>query len=205
MLDFLNACVHLDPIAIIKAGGVVGIAVLVFAESGLLVGMLLPGDSLLFAAGLVAAGGFLNIAYTVTAVVIAAILGDSVGYWFGKNVGVNLFSRRDSKIFKQAYVKRTQAFYAKYGARAIVLARFVPIIRTLAPILAGVAGMPYERFISYNALGGIIWGAGVTLLGFTLGSAIPGSEKYVLPISIGIIVISFLPIIVNVLKGKRAI
>lgn len=205
MPEFLTACINLDPLAIIKAGGLLGLFIVVFAESGLLFGIFLPGDSLLFAAGLVAAGGFLNIFYTVPLVVIAAILGDTVGYWFGKNVGVNLFSKKDSKIFKQAYVKRTQAFYAKYGARAIVLARFVPIVRTLAPILAGVADMPYQRFLAYNAIGGVVWGAGMILLGYSLGSVLPGSEKYILPISIGIIVISFLPILINVLKGKKAV
>lgn len=205
MLNFLLACISLDPLAIVKAGGYLGIAVLVFAESGLLVGMFLPGDSLLFAAGLLAAGGFLELAPLAAIVVVAAILGDTVGYWFGASVGDALFKRRDSRFFKQEYVERTRAFYKKYGGRAIILARFVPIVRTLAPILAGVGRMPYARFAVYNALGAIIWGIGMTTLGFFLGELIPGSEAYILPISLGIIVISFLPIFLNVLRGKRAL
>src|SRR3989338_7991194 len=141
MAEFLIACAQLDPIAIVKAGGIIGLALIVFAESGLLIGILFPGDSLLFAAGLFAASGFFNPIAMTFAVVCAAILGDSVGYWFGKNVGATLFSRPDSRFFKQEYVNRTQRFYAKYGARAVVLARFVPIVRTLAPILAGVGQM----------------------------------------------------------------
>jgi|SRR3989344_1573831 len=205
MLNFLLACVHLDPLAIVRAGGYVGIALLVFAESGLLIGLFLPGDSLLFAAGLLAGGGLLAFPPLVIVVVIAAILGDTVGYWFGKNVGRSLFSRPDSHFFKQEYLKRTERFYKNYGARAIVLARFVPIVRTLAPILAGAGSMRYGRFLSYNALGACIWGAGMVSLGYFLGTLLPGSQHYVLPLSLAIVLISFLPILVNLLRGKRAI
>jgi membrane-associated protein len=205
MLTFLSACIHLDPIGIIKAGGYVGIAIVVFAESGLLFGIFFPGDSLLFAAGLLSAGAFLNPFLLAGTVVLAAILGDSVGYWFGKNVGVNFFSRKDSLIFKQEYVARTQKFYAKYGARAVLLARFVPIVRTLAPILAGVGSMKYLRFLSYNAVGALAWGGGMVALGYFLGAVIPNAAHYVLPLSLVIIVISFLPILINILRGKKAI
>ena len=205
MLDFFLACIQLDPIAIIKAGSYLGIAIVVFAESGLLVGIFLPGDSLLFAAGLLSAAGYLVFGPLVFIVVIAAILGDSVGYWFGTNVGQALFSRKDSRFFKQEYLKRTERFYMTYGGRAVVLARFVPIIRTIAPILAGVSSMTYSTFLSYNAIGGLLWGVGMTSLGFFLGSVIPGSERYILPISIVIIVISFLPIFINIARGKRAV
>ncbi|MFM2330524.1 MAG: hypothetical protein RLZZ26_31 [Candidatus Parcubacteria bacterium] len=205
MLNFLTACAHLNPIDIIKTGSYVGIAFVVFAESGLLVGIFFPGDSLLFASGLLAGGGVLAFFPLLLFVVVAAIAGDSVGYWFGKNVGVNFFNRKDSLIFKQEYLKRTQAFYKKYGGRAVVLARFVPIVRTIAPILAGIAGMKYATFLSYNMLGGTLWGAGLLSLGFFLGTLIPNSEHYITPISIVIIALSFLPIIVNVVRGKRAI
>ena len=205
MLNFLLACVQMDPLAIVQAGGYVGIALVVFAESGLLVGMFLPGDSLLFATGLLAGTGLLAYGPLVAIVVVAAILGDSVGYWFGRNVGPALFKRPDSRFFKQEYVKRAERFYAKYGARAIVLARFVPIIRTLAPILAGVGSMPYRRFLSYNVLGAFMWGAGMVSLGYFLGALIPGIERYILPISLGIILLSFLPILINLLRGHRAI
>ena len=156
MLDFLYACINLDPIAIIKTGSYLGIAILVFAESGLLIGIFFPGDSLLFAAGLLSAGGFLSFGPLVFVVVVSAIVGDSVGYWFGANVGTPLFKRKDSFFFKQEYLKRTERFYQTYGGRAVVLARFVPIVRTLAPVLA-------------------------------------------------IIALSFLPILLNLLSGKRAV
>ncbi|MBI3572404.1 VTT domain-containing protein [Candidatus Kaiserbacteria bacterium] len=196
---------HLDPVAIVKAGGYLGIALLIFAESGLFIGIFLPGDSLLFAAGLLSASGFLNVAPLAFVVVVSAILGDSVGYWFGATVGDAVFERKDSRFFKQEYLGRTERFYKKYGARAIVLARFVPIVRTVAPILAGVGSMRYTRFVIYNALGGLVWGAGMLVLGYSLGSILPGSEAYILPLSLLIIVISFLPIIINLSCGKKAI
>ena len=205
MMEFIYACINLDPIAIIKAGGYLGIALIIFAESGILLGIFFPGDSLLFAAGLLSAGGFLTPIPLIIIVVIAAIVGDSVGYWFGKNVGVNFFKRKDSLFFKQEYVKRTELFYQKYGGRAVVLARFVPIVRTIAPILAGIGTMKYATFLRYNILGGTLWGVGMISLGYFLGSLIPGSERYILPISLVIIIISFLPILINVLSGKNAV
>ncbi len=203
MLNFLSACVHLDPLSIIKAGGYVGIAVLVFAESGLLIGLFFPGDSLLFAAGLLAGGGTLSFPLLASTVIIAALLGDSVGYWFGANVGVNFFNRKDSRIFKQAYVARTQDFFAAYGARAVVLARFVPIVRTIAPILAGIGTMTYGRFAAYNAIGATLWGGGMVALGFFLGAVLPHSSQYVLPLSLVIIVISFFPIFVHLIRSPQ--
>lgn len=205
MLEFLSACINLDPIAIIKTGSYLGIITLIFAESGLLIGIFFPGDSLLFAAGLLSAGGFLSFGPLVFLVVMAAIIGDSVGYWFGANVGVNFFKRKDSLFFKQEYLKRTEHFFQKYGGRAVVLARFVPIVRTIAPILAGIGSMTYPTFLKYNILGGLLWGAGMLSLGYFLGSIIPNSERYILPFSLVIIVLSFLPIIMNIVRGKRAI
>lgn len=205
MLNFLLACIHLDPMAILQTGSYVGIALLVFAESGLLIGMFLPGDSLLFAAGLLAASDFFSLGHLMMIVVAAAILGDSAGYWLGKKIGDHLYEREDSRFFKKEYLKRTERFYQKYGGRALILARFVPIVRTLTPILAGAGSMTYRKFLSYNIIGGILWGAGMVVLGFLLGSVIPNSEKYVLPISLVIIVISLLPILINLARGKRGI
>lgn len=202
MINFLVVCTHLDPLAMLQAGSYVGLAFLVFAESGLLFGIFLPGDSLLFAAGLLAASGFFSISPLIATVVIAAIIGDSVGYWFGSKVGGALYKREDTRFFKQEYLKRTELFYQKYGGRAVILARFVPIVRTLAPILAGAGSMRYRSFISYNIVGGLIWGVGMTSLGYTLGTVLPNSEKYILPISLGIILISFLPIIIELTKNK---
>ena len=203
MLDFFLACTHLDPLAMIRAGGYLGIALIVFAESGLLVGIFLPGDSLLFTAGLLSGAGYLALGPLVATVVVAAVLGDSVGYWFGANVGVHFFKRKNSLFFKQEYVQRTKDFYKQYGVRAVVLARFVPIVRTLAPILAGIGGMRYRSFLASNILGGCLWGAGLILLSFFIGSAIPDSERYVLPISLGIIVLSFLPVLFSLARGDK--
>lgn len=205
MLNFISACVNLNPVAMVQTGSYVGIAFLIFAESGLLFGIFLPGDSLLFAAGLLAAGNVLSVGPLLFFVVIAAVVGDSVGYWFGANVGVNFFKRKESFFFKKEYLKRTERFYQTYGGRAIILARFVPIVRTLAPILAGIGSMTYRKFLSFNVIGGTLWGAGMILLGYSLGSLIPNSEHYILPISLVIIVVSFFPILYNLLRGKRAV
>jgi len=200
MTAFLQACLQLDPVAIVKAGGYLGIALFIFSESGILLGIFFPGDSLLFAAGLLSAGNFLSFGPLVLIVVATAILGDSVGYWFGVKIGDNLFKKKDSRFFKQEYVTRTQKFFETYGGRAIILARFVPIVRTIAPILAGVGTMTYKKFLSYNVLGGFAWGAGMVSLGYFLGSIIPNSEHYILPLSLVIIIISFLPIIINYIR-----
>ncbi|MDO8567040.1 MAG: VTT domain-containing protein [bacterium] len=205
MFDFLLASVHLDPIGIIQTGSYFGVAFIIFAESGLLIGIFFPGDSLLFAAGLLSAAGFFAPLPLIALVVFAAIIGDSVGYWFGVKAGPALFRREDSRFFKQEYLKRTELFYQKYGGRAVVLARFVPIVRTLAPVLAGIGTMKYSTFLRYNVLGGCLWGAGMVSLGYFLGSLIPNSERYILPISLVIIVLSFLPILINLARGKRAV
>ncbi len=202
MTDFLLASVHLDLIAMIQTGGYLGIAFLVFAESGLLIGIFFPGDSLLFAAGLLSAGGFFVFGPLALIVAASAILGDSVGYWFGAKVGNAFFKRKDSRFFKQEYVTRTQKFFERYGGRAIILARFVPIVRTIAPILAGVGTMTYRRFLSYNVIGGFLWGAGMVSLGYFLGSLIPNSEHYILPLSLVVIALSFLPILINFIRTK---
>ncbi len=206
MLTFLYACIHLNPLAIVKVGGYVGISILIFAESGLLIGIFFPGDSVLFVAGLLCVGGFLSFWPLVFIVAAAAILGDSVGYWFGMKAGDSFFKRKDSRFFKQEYVTRTQKFFSAYGGRAIILARFVPVVRTITPVLAGVGTMKYSRFLSYNVIGGILWGAGMVTLGYFLGSIIPNSDRYVLPLSLIVIVLSFLPILINYyFPGNRAI
>lgn len=191
--------------AMLETGSYLGLAFLIFAESGLFIGIFLPGDSLLFAAGLVSASGFFAFGPLLIVVVLAAIVGDSVGYWFGSEVGDHLFKRPDSRFFKQEYVKRTEKFYQKYGGRAVVLARFVPIVRTIAPILAGVSSMKYRTFLAYNMLGGLLWGAGMVSLGYFLGSVLPNAEKYVLPLSLVIVVLSFLPIFFNLVRNKKAL
>jgi len=205
MSEFITAIAHLDPVAMVQAGGYLGITIIIFAESGVLLGIFFPGDSLLFAAGLLSAGGFFAFGPLALLVVTAAILGDSTGYWFGTKIGDNLFKRPDSRFFKQEYVTRTQKFFEKYGGRAIILARFVPIVRTIAPILAGVGIMTYRRFLSYNVVGGTLWGAGMLSLGYFLGSIIPNSEQYVFPLSLVIIVLSFFPIIIDYFRNRHTV
>ena len=198
MFDFL----HFDLMALIKTFGYLGIFTIVFAESGLFFGFFFPGDSLLFTAGLIASQGFLNIWILVPLIILGAILGDNVGYWFGAKVGPKIFTREDSFFFHKRHVERTHNFYLKYGAKAVVLARFIPIVRTFTPILAGVGTMPYGTFLKFNIIGGVFWGAGVTLLSYFLGAIIPGIDRYLLPIVIGIIVASFLPIAFEFFKSR---
>lgn len=194
---------HLDLVALIQMVGYLGLFAIVFAESGLFFGFFFPGDSLLFTAGLLASQGLFNIWILVPLIVTGAILGDSVGYWFGVKVGPKIFTREDSFFFHKRHVERTHNFYLKYGAKAVVLARFIPIVRTFAPILAGVGTMPYGTFLKWNIIGGVLWGTGVTLLGHFLGATIPGIEAYLFPIIIGIIIVSFLPLISELIKNRK--
>jgi membrane-associated protein len=180
-------------LSLILSFGYVGLGLLVFAESGLFFGFFLPGDSVLFSAGLLAAQGTFNIWILVPLIVICAIVGDQVGYWFGARVGPALFTRPDSFLFKKKRLEETRAYFEKYGPLTIVLARFIPAVRTFAPILAGVGNMRYSLFVRYNILGGVLWGAGMTLLGYVLGSVIPDIERYILPIIALIIGVSALP------------
>lgn len=193
----------LDPQNLLVTFGTIGLFLIVFAESGLFFGFFLPGDSLLFTAGLFAAEGTLNLPLILVGCFVAAVAGDQVGYWFGQRVGPSLFRRPDSRLFKQEYVERAQAFFARHGAKTIVLARFVPIVRTFAPILAGVGRMPYRTFLSFNVIGGFLWAIGVTLLGFWLGNLIPDIDRYLLPIIAVIIALSFVPIAIEWWKRRR--
>jgi membrane-associated protein len=189
----VNIIEFLDPIFLINTLGLAGVLVIIFAESGLFFGFFLPGDSLLFSAGVLAAAGYFDMRYLVLGAAAAAILGDSVGYVFGARVGPKIFSREDSRFFKKSHLEKTANFYLKYGKKTIVLARFIPIVRTFAPILAGVGRMPYRLFLTYNVLGGILWGAGLTFLGYFLGKSISGVDRYLWPLIAVIILTSFLP------------
>ncbi|GIG88909.1 DedA family protein [Plantactinospora endophytica] len=196
----------LDPEWLISTFGLLGILAIVFAESGLLIGFFLPGDSLLFTAGLLTADGE-YITYPLWLVclliTIAAIAGDQVGYAFGKKVGPALFRRPNSKLFKQENLIKAHEFFEKYGARSVVLARFVPIVRTFTPIVAGVSGMRYRTFVIYNVIGGILWGTGVTVLGFFLGQ-IPFVKANIELILIAIVFVSVVPIIIELLRARLA-
>lgn len=193
----------MSPRDLIEAFGTVGLFVIVFAESGLLFGFFFPGDSLLFTAGLLASQGLLNLPVVLVGCFVAAVAGDQVGYAFGARVGPALFRRPDSRIFKQEYVDKARHYFERYGSKTIVLARFVPVVRTFAPILAGVGSMRYRTFVTFNLTGGLLWAVGVTLLGYILGESIPDIDRYLFPVIALIVVASVAPIALEFLKARR--
>ncbi|WP_405999341.1 DedA family protein [Streptomyces sp. NBC_00829] len=194
----------LDPDYLITTFGLIGVLLIVFAESGLLIGFFLPGDSLLFTTGLLVTTGKLDdlpLWAVCALVVLAAVVGDQVGYLFGRKVGPSLFKRPDSRLFKQENVEKAHDFFEKYGPKSLVLARFVPIVRTFTPIIAGVSRMNYRSFITYNIIGGALWGAGVTLIGAALGK-VDFVHKHIELILILIVLISVVPIAIEFLRAR---
>ncbi|MEU8958609.1 VTT domain-containing protein [Streptomyces sp. NPDC048518] len=193
----------LDPDHLLNQFGIWGLLLIVFAESGLLIGFFLPGDSLLFTTGLLITTNKLDFPLwlAVLLICVAAVLGDQAGYLFGKKVGPSLFNRPDSKLFKQENVVKAHEFFEKYGPKSLVLARFVPIVRTFTPIIAGVSGMRYRSFITFNIIGGVLWGAGVTLLGSWLGN-IEFVHKNIEAILILIVLVSVVPIAIEFLRAR---
>lgn len=188
---------------LIKAAGLIGLFGITFAESGLLIGFFLPGDSLLFTAGFLASQGFFNIFVLVAVCFAGAVLGDSFGYAFGKKIGPKIFNREESFFFHKEHLERARDFYEKHGGKTIVIARFMPVVRTFAPILAGVGQMRYRTFLFYNVLGGVIWAIGLTFLGYWLGSVIPNVDRYIVPLVLLIIILSFLPPIIHILRDPE--
>ncbi len=205
----MEELLHLDLKTFIATIGYIGVFGIIFAESGLLIGFFFPGDSLLFTAGVIAGSQTLQstlgieLSYPVLAIgcFIAAVTGDSVGYWFGSRVGRRLFEREDSLFFKKKYLYEAEALYHKHGGKIIVLARFMPIVRTFAPIVAGVGTMHYPRFLSFNVIGGLFWATGVVSAGYYLGEAADG---YLMPIVVAIILVSVAPPALHVLKEYLA-
>jgi len=204
-VDFLVSILtgHYSLDALIQWGGYVLLVGIVFAETGLLIGCFLPGDSLLITAGLLAAAGHLNIWWINALLIAAAIIGDSVGYAIGARLGPRIFTREKSLLFNPQHVLRTRHFYEKYGPKTIVIARFVPIIRTFAPVLAGVGMMEYRRFLTYNVLGGIGWVVSMSWAGYLLGQAVPNISRHMHVLVIVIIVLSCVPIAVEVYRERR--
>jgi membrane-associated protein len=195
----------LDPQWLISTFGLIGILILVFAESGLLIGFFLPGDSLLFTTGLLIAGGtYLHQPLWLMCLLIsiAAVAGDQFGYAFGRRFGPALFRRPDSRLFKQENLTRAAVFFDRYGARSIVLARFVPIVRTFTPIVAGASRMHYRTFLTFNVIGGVVWSCGVTILGYFLGQVAFVKSNIEL-ILVGIVAISLIPVVVELVRGRR--
>ena len=194
----------LAPEHLISTFGVLGILAVVFAESGLLIGFFLPGDSLLFTAGLLIANGtYLHQPLWVMCLLIsvAAVAGDQFGYLFGRQFGPALFRRPDSRLFKQENLTRAQEFFDKYGARSIVLARFVPVVRTFTPIVAGAGRMHYRTFLIFNLIGGTLWGSGVTILGYFLGQ-VAFVRDHIELILLAIVVVSVVPLVIEYLRAR---
>ncbi|MDO8574758.1 MAG: DedA family protein [bacterium] len=190
-------------ITFIRAAGYFGIFAIVFAESGLFLGFFLPGDSLLFTAGFLASQGYFNIIVLIILCFIGAVLGDGIGYAFGRKTGSMLFVKEDSIMFKKSHLERARIFYETHGGKTIVLARFMPIIRTFAPIIAGVGTMKYPVFLFYNVIGAALWAIGLPLLGYFLGNIIPDVDKYILPIVVLIIIASITPPVMHILKNEE--
>ncbi|HET8883936.1 MAG TPA: VTT domain-containing protein [Candidatus Saccharimonadales bacterium] len=208
-LTTISAIPGIDLPELITWAGVIGVALIIFAETGLLIGFFLPGDSLLFTAGFLVQVGILNtnIHLFVLLLFVAAVLGDTVGYTFGRRVGRKVFERPDSRIFKQAYLQQAETFYEKHGGKTIILARFIPIVRTFAPVVAGTAKMKYKTFIAYNVIGGLAWTAGITYLGYLLGAWFTSIgldiDEVILPIVALIILLSIMPPVLHILKDEK--
>ncbi|MGH7218076.1 MAG: VTT domain-containing protein [Candidatus Microsaccharimonas sp.] len=212
-VSLLGAIPGLDLVDLIIGLGIFAVIFVIFAESGLLIGFFLPGDSLLFTAGALYATGILpgnvpiNIHVFVLLLFAAAVLGDTVGYWFGRKAGPRIFRKPDAKVFKQAHIQNAQKFYEKHGGKTIIMARFVPIIRTFAPIVAGAGKMDYTRFLSFNLIGGFLWTFGITYLGYFAGKALIAAgidiDTVILPIIFLIVFISILPPTIHILKDKN--
>jgi len=187
----------------IVGAGVLVVAAIVFAESGLLIGFFLPGDTLLFSAGLIASQGTIPLGWLLFATTTAAIIGDNVGYSIGRRAGPRIFKKKDGILFHQDHLMRAEKFYEKHGGKTVTIARFVPIVRTFAPVVAGAGKMPRGRFMFYNVIGGIFWCFSMILLGYWLGSKIPGLDHYIEYVLIAVIVISLLASFAHVLKDPK--
>ncbi len=199
MFEFLHT---IDIVQVTKVMGYFGLAGIIFCETGLFLGFFLPGDSLLFSAGLLASQGFFNIAWLLPLLFIAAVAGYGLAYWIGRRLGNWLLKKPDSLWYKKRYLDEAHNFYERHGGKALIIGRLMPIIRTFLPIVAGMARMSYSRYSLYNILGGFIWCAGLSLLGYFLGNSIPHLEHYLLPIIFLIVFISLLPALWHLVKIK---
>lgn len=190
-MDLVQQLLH--PEGLIRQGGYVVLFAIVFVETALFIGFFLPGDSLLLTAGLLASQSFFDIQVLIPLLCVAAIAGDATGYWIGRRVGAPLFAWEDSRFFKRKHLMRAKAFYDRHGGKAIVLSRYMAVVRAFAPTIAGAVGMPWGRFTLFNVFGGVSWAVSLTLLGYTLGSAVPNVDAIFLGITGAVVVISLLP------------
>lgn len=193
----------LDPTHLLLNASYLGILLITFAESGLLIGFFLPGDSLLIAAGLLAQSGKLHLGGVIAAAALGAVIGDSVGYALGRRFGPAVFSRQNSRLFRPEYVERTRSFFERHGGTSLILARFVPVVRTIAPVFAGVGKMSYSRFIAYNLVGGVLWGVTVPALAYWLGALIPNLDRYILLLIGVVVLLSLIPVGLEFRKLRR--
>lgn len=200
----MDALLHLDLPTLVRGAGYLGVSLIVFAETGFFFGFVLPGDSLLFTAGLAASAGYLKIWPLFGVVLLATVLGDNLGYWFGRKYGPRVFAREESFFFKRRYVAETERYFAKYGPRTIIVARFIPFVRSFAPLMAGVGAMPRSLFFRYNVLGGVLW-SGLFLFGsYLLGHVFPNIEEYLTFIVAGIVLASVSPVALELWRSRRA-
>lgn len=193
----------LDVTHLIESGGLLLIGAILFAESGLLIGFFLPGDTLLFTAGFFAAQGKLPLGWLLLVAVLAAVIGDNVGYEIGKRSGKRVFTKEEGLLFRKEYVNRAEEFYEKHGGKTIIFARFIPIVRTFAPVVAGVGNMHHKRFFFFNVIGAIGWCVGIIMLGHWLGSRIPNIDKYLLPAVLLATMVTFGPTLYHLIKEPR--
>lgn len=192
-----------DVESIIRGGGILVVALIIFAESGLLIGFFLPGDTLLFSAGLLAAQGLFPLQWLILITIAAAIIGDNVGYSIGRRTGHRIFKKEDSLLFHKDHLIRAEKFYEKHGGKTITAARFIPMVRTFAPVVAGVGKMPRKKFMFYNILGSVVWVAGITSLGYLLGSRIPRLADYIELVLVGVVAISIGASLFHILREPK--
>ena len=200
VVDLLHKIYDVE--GIIRWGGLLMLVAIVFAETGLMIGFFLPGDSLLVTAGIFAAAGHLDVVGLLLWVTLAAVLGDQLGYYIGYRTGPRIFRREDSLLFKRDHLMRAKAFYEKHGGKTIILARFIPVIRTFAPVVAGVGQMEYRRFVTFNVVGGVLWVWGMTLLGVWLGNAIPNIDDHIHKVIAVVVFLSILPAIIEYVRSR---
>ncbi len=204
ILHFFHALFDPDGLReLIRAGGSPLICAIVFVETGFFVGFFLPGDSLLVTAGILSAGGFIPLKGLLLPVMLCAIVGDQIGYWIGRSAGAALYRREDSFFFRRSHLQRAHDFYEKYGGRAVILARFVPIIRTFCPPVAGAAKMPYGRYVAFDIFGAIFWVGAMILGGYTLGRSVPNIAKRIHYVIAVVIILSIMPAIISILRARR--
>ena len=205
MLESLRHLLHsiYDVEGLVRAGGPLLVCIVVFVETGLFVGFFLPGDSLLVTAGVFAAAGTIPLRWLLLPVMLCAIVGDQLGYWIGRGMGASLYKREDSLFFRRSHLQRAHNFYEKYGGKTVILARFVPIVRTFCPPVAGAAGMPYSRYFAYDIFGGILWVGSTILGGYLLGRSIPNVGQKIHYVIGVVIVLSLLPAVISIWRERK--